>query len=67
MDTCITVCGDGLRVGIETCDDGNVVLGDGCGAACEAIEAGFTCSKGNASTTDICVTCDGAPAPGGGM
>jgi cysteine-rich repeat protein len=29
-----TVCGDGVHVGAEECDDGNSVLGDGCGAGC---------------------------------
>jgi len=24
------ICGDGLRVGTEECDDGNVLVGDGC-------------------------------------
>lgn len=28
-------CGDGMRAGIEECDDGNRVSGDGCSAACE--------------------------------
>ncbi len=27
-------CGDGQVEGLETCDDGNVVSGDGCGARC---------------------------------
>ena len=29
-----TVCGDGVEEGWEECDDGNVVDGDGCSAAC---------------------------------
>ena len=28
MDTCVSACGDGLRVGSEGCDDGNEVPGD---------------------------------------
>ncbi|MEM6790471.1 MAG: DUF4215 domain-containing protein [Myxococcota bacterium] len=28
-------CGDGLRVGPEQCDDGNLMAGDGCDAACQ--------------------------------
>ena len=27
---CETVCGDGVRVGEEQCDDGNTVDSDGC-------------------------------------
>ena len=27
---CIEIPGDGLRVGIEECDDGNLINGDGC-------------------------------------
>lgn len=30
------VCGDGLIVGKEVCDDGNLIDGDGCNAACSA-------------------------------
>jgi cysteine-rich repeat protein len=37
------VCGDGLVVGQETCDDDNSVSSDGCSASCR-IETGFTCS-----------------------
>jgi cysteine-rich repeat protein len=56
MDTCASVCGDGLRVGAESCDDGNRVSLDGCNANC-AIEDGFTCSGGSANSSDTCVTC----------
>ena len=28
--TCTPVCGDGMRLGDEVCDDGNVASGDGC-------------------------------------
>jgi MYXO-CTERM domain-containing protein len=28
-------CGDGVRTGMEACDDGNQQAGDGCNAACE--------------------------------
>ncbi len=37
-------CGDGLVNGGETCDDQNVVVGDGC-SACQR-ELGFTCPVG---------------------
>jgi cysteine-rich repeat protein len=29
------VCGDGRKVGLESCDDGNTVSGDGCSSTCE--------------------------------
>jgi uncharacterized repeat protein (TIGR01451 family) len=37
------VCGDGKIRGAETCDDGNVLNGDGCFNFCQ-IEPGFVCS-----------------------
>ncbi len=39
------VCGDGRVTGDEVCDDGNTSGGDGCGADCETIEAGWTCPE----------------------
>lgn len=36
------VCGDGVRVGDEGCDDGNTDPGDGCSAGC-TVEMGWTC------------------------
>ena len=44
-------CGDGIVSGSEGCDDGNVVMGDGCSAAC-AVESGYSCS----GTPSICST-----------
>ncbi len=41
---CLTTCGDGIRAGSETCDDGDVTAGDGCDAACQT-EAGYACSR----------------------
>ena len=38
---CETVCGDGLVMGDEQCDDGNDVVGDGCHLC--AFEEGFSC------------------------
>ena len=61
MDTCVPLCGDGLRVGSEECDDGDRVAGDGCSAAC-TIEAGSTCSGGGPSSQDACVPCDASCA-----
>lgn len=43
-----TACGDGLlRVGVEECDDGNKVAGDGCSGTCR-IEAGWECPQPSA-------------------
>ncbi|MDX9720543.1 MAG: DUF4215 domain-containing protein [Myxococcota bacterium] len=36
-------CGDGVIEGAETCDDGELLDGDGCSAAC-AVEAGYRCA-----------------------
>jgi cysteine-rich repeat protein len=41
------VCGDGLLVPTEDCDDGNLATGDGCDASCQ-VEVPFFC---NAATT----------------
>jgi len=39
----LTLCGNGLINGGETCDDGNVAEGDGCSGSC-AVEPGFVCT-----------------------
>ena len=39
---CATVCGDGMRRGLEECDDFNTVAGDGCSSAC-SVESEFVC------------------------
>jgi|GEM_PF-3389480 len=36
------VCGNGKREGLERCDDGNLLTGDGCDAACK-LEEGQSC------------------------
>lgn len=38
--TCVEICGDGLRVGDEVCDDGNL---GGCLANCLGPKSGFDC------------------------
>lgn len=53
---CAPICGDGLRLGAEVCDDGNAAAGDGCSATCDAVEAGFACSGGSASSKDACAS-----------
>ncbi|MDF1564175.1 MAG: DUF4215 domain-containing protein [Deltaproteobacteria bacterium] len=36
------ICGDGLVINTEACDDGNATAGDGCSDTC-ALEPGYTC------------------------
>jgi cysteine-rich repeat protein len=48
------VCGDGLLEGTESCDDGNVVDGDGCTSGCLFDCASLVCSDGNACTNEAC-------------
>lgn len=71
---CVTPpCGDSVQTGTETCDDGNVVDGDGCSAICR-IEEGYECSGAGVGScedinecttmTDNCpegTTCDNLP------
>ncbi len=48
------VCGDGIVSGFESCDDGNLIAGDGCDASC-GIEPGWTCpSPGQACRQPRC-------------
>lgn len=39
---CTSICGDGLWVNLEHCDDGNLRSGDGCSATCQ-VETGWEC------------------------
>ena len=47
-------CGDGInnQGGIEACDDGNVVPGDGCNGVCK-VEPNWTCPKQGPCTRNI--------------
>ncbi|MBN2577293.1 MAG: DUF4215 domain-containing protein [Deltaproteobacteria bacterium] len=47
-------CGDGInnQNGIEECDDGNVLPGDGCNGACKK-ERNWTCPKEGPCTRDV--------------
>jgi cysteine-rich repeat protein len=47
------VCGDGLVVGAEGCDDQNQVSSDGCSSACEE-EVGYTCSGAPSACDEVC-------------
>jgi cysteine-rich repeat protein len=51
--SCKATCGDGRKVDIEKCDDGNRKNGDGCSADC-AIEDGWSCGGGTSVKPSIC-------------
>jgi len=57
------VCGDGLVVGSEACDDGNEQAGDGCSDDCSAIEYDFWCDDAETLPLDTAVSgeIDGQP------
>jgi cysteine-rich repeat protein len=57
------VCGDGLTVGSEACDDGNDDAGDGCSADCLAIEYDHYCDNATVLTSGTKVSGDLAGAP----
>lgn len=51
-NTCAPICGDGMIVGSEQCDDNNTVNGDGCSSVC-AVESTFYC----VGTPSVCSHC----------
>jgi cysteine-rich repeat protein len=58
---CTPICGDGIKIGNEQCDDGNLISGDGCDANCSftacgngIITAGEQCDDGNRTAGDGC-------------
>ncbi|MBL8623473.1 MAG: hypothetical protein JNK64_19355 [Myxococcales bacterium] len=56
----VAVCGDGTReAGLEVCDDGNLMPGDGCSATCTQ-ETGYTC---NAASPSVCTLNPFQPIP----
>ncbi|TGM55242.1 DUF4215 domain-containing protein [Leptospira biflexa] len=46
------ICGNGVKLSYEACDDGNLVNGDGCNNTCR-IESGFSC---NNSSPSVCTS-----------
>eukprot|EP00658_Telonema_sp_P-2_P036236 TRINITY_DN26250_c0_g1_i1.p1 TRINITY_DN26250_c0_g1~~TRINITY_DN26250_c0_g1_i1.p1 ORF type:complete len:419 (-),score=93.14 TRINITY_DN26250_c0_g1_i1:306-1562(-) len=52
---CVPVCGDGVLVGTEECDDGNQDGGDGCSVDCR-VEPGYFCTSddGNSECAARC-------------
>lgn len=56
LTPCHPICGDGLRLGAEECDDNNTVSGDGCGPDCK-VELGWFCKRA-ADGGEVCLnTC----------
>lgn len=62
-DACVPICGDGLRVGTEVCDDQNTSDSDGCNATCDTIEATYICTGGSSSGKDTCTQCSAGTSP----
>lgn len=54
LNDCLELCGDSKNLGINECDDGNTIDGDGCSGNC-VIEAGYVCLNGTPTTPDTCV------------
>ena len=51
---CVTVCGDGLRVGNEVWDEGNTLDTDGWAGNWGSIQTNWICNGGNSTSKDIC-------------
>ncbi|CAJ1437050.1 unnamed protein product [Effrenium voratum] len=64
-DHCEAICGDGLLVQGEECDDGNQVSGDGCGWNCKIEQLGTSCPQASDGNGGVCrATCgDGVRGP----
>lgn len=52
-DLCHEICGDGLNMGANECDDGNKNSSDGCSSTC-TIEFGWQCFGGSPTSKDTC-------------
>eukprot|EP00742_Colponemidia_sp_Colp-10_P001542 GILJ01001654.1.p1 GENE.GILJ01001654.1~~GILJ01001654.1.p1 ORF type:complete len:2297 (+),score=271.16 GILJ01001654.1:26-6916(+) len=50
-----SICGDGIIIGAEQCDDANLQGGDGCTPTC-MLEPGFVCSFDSAVNHSVCMT-----------
>eukprot|EP00960_Hanusia_phi_P007827 223922-Hanusia_phi.AAC.4 len=47
------VCGDGIQEGLEACDDGNLIDGDGCSSTCKRECTVASCCSFRLSTRDM--------------
>lgn len=56
-------CGDGTLTGMEECDDGNTMAGDGCGLDCRT-ELGWTCPPPPMPCTSTCGDAIAVPSEG---
>lgn len=56
----LALCGNGMLDAFETCDDGNIVSGDGCSSVCQT-EQTYSCS-GEPSTCASCGSPPGTPS-----
>jgi cysteine-rich repeat protein len=54
--SCVTQCGDGIRAGVEICDDENTINDDGCSNTW-GIEINWECDIQSEFTKDICTYC----------
>ena len=52
--SCKILCGDGIIISPEVCDDSNIVSGDGCDSDCQTLEHGFTCPTAGSACTSTC-------------
>ncbi len=50
---CFEICGDGLHLGLNECDDGNTLNRDGCSHNCN-IEKGFSCTTSFNGSISMC-------------
>lgn len=66
--TCTPVCGDGIVVLGEICDDGDQSDVDKCLADCSGAVPGYSCSGGNRTAPSVCfeVCGDGILTPSEG-
>ena len=60
---CATIWGDGIKAGIEACDDGNNIDNDGWQADCTLITPGFAWATGNILVAQTWVKCTTAFYP----
>ena len=53
----VTTCGDSLRAGSETWDDGNISSSDGWNSSCSTIESGYIWVGGSTTSKDTWTKC----------